>query len=112
MNKLVSIFSREIIPAGYNEAAISEQYSKVAEVWAKVETRDNSGAVMFAGIEVGQGATHNFTIRYRSGVTSENIIGFDGQYYEILDVTDWEARHEYLLLKCHLKGDKTLEAIQ
>lgn len=112
MNKLISLFRREIVPAGYNEAAISEQYTKIGEVWAKLETRDNSGAVMFAGVEVGQGATHTFTIRFRPGVTSETMIGWGGMYYEIIDVTDWEERHEYLLLKCHVKGDKTLEAVK
>jgi len=109
MNQRVSLFCRSIKGAAYNKASLSESYSKIADVWSKVESI-GSGFQEFAGIDISQAATHIFVIRFRDDVTTETVIQFDGSNYEILNKDDPESRHEYLILTSRLKGKKELEA--
>ena len=100
-----------------NPAKFSEAYKTVAAVWAKVKT-NVSGRQIFDGVDAETGggillsSTHVFTIRYRGGVTSENVIDYKGENYEIKRIVNPEERNMYLELHCKLLGDRELEANQ
>lgn len=98
-------------------AKLKEGYKTIAAVWCKVKT-NISGKQVFDGVNETTGggvilsSTHVFTIRYREGITSENVVDYKGEYYEIVRVVNPEERNMYLELNCKLLGDKTLEANQ
>jgi hypothetical protein len=71
-------------------------------IYGSIESKAN--VVIFDGADVGQVATHIIMIRYRKEVTSEFKLRVGSQMYDILDVEDFENRHEELKLKCRLLG--------
>lgn len=98
-------------------AKFGETYKTIAAVWAKVKT-NISGKRIFDGVNDEQGggiilsSTHIFTIRYRDGITSENVVDYKGDNYKINRVVNPEERNMYLELYCKLLGDRELEANQ
>lgn len=108
----ITIHTRSIIPPGYNSAKFTEAYDAGTPVWAEISSIDtvNSGQNVFDGVQLNDGATDLIVIRYRSGITTQNRISFEGNYYEILATKDIERRHEYWELRCKLLGDNTLGA--
>lgn len=95
-------------------AAFTEDYTVIAQPWAKVDTGSGvaRGFATFDGVEEGQTATHRFTIRYRDDVTTETRIRYKSDLYEILLVDDTETREEYLIMFSRLVGADDLEANQ
>ena len=105
------------VPTFDNPAKFDEDYKTIASVWAKVKT-NVSGKQMFDGVNAASGggiilsSTHVFTIRYRDDITSENVVDYKGENYEINRVVNPEERNMYLELYCKLLGDRGLEANQ
>jgi len=84
----------------YNETNIVEQ-----SWWASIETV--SGTTVFDGNNIEQVVTHNFYIRYLPGLTFESWVLFEGKRYRIIDVVDYNERHEFYVLRCSLRGAET-----
>ena len=100
-----------------NPAKFEETYKTIASTWAKLTT-NVSGKKFFDGVNTDTGggiilsSTHVFTIRYRDGITSENVVDYKGENYKINRVVNPEERNMYLELHCKLLGDRELEANQ
>jgi len=114
MREKIGLNERSIRPPAYGSADITEAYTLIANVWAKVDTLDyqSSGRREFDGVDVGESATHAFTIRYRDGVTAETVIDYGGELYKILRVTDLDERHQFLKLDAKVLGDNDKAANQ
>lgn len=108
----IKIHVRAITAPVFDSADFRETYDVGIDTWAKVESIDSAGRDDFDDVSMVAGATHRFDIRYRPNVTSENIIGYQDEYYEVLRVDDPENRHISLILHARVKGDDTVEANQ
>lgn len=109
MRDWITLYTRSITAPGYDSAALSEEYTSLCSLWSKHETLELDTA-KFDDVQILSQPTDRFVIRFIPGLTSENILEWDGDYFKILSINDYEGRKEYLQLKCRLKGDNTLEA--
>ena len=109
MRDWITLYTRSITAPGYDSAALSEDYTVLVSMWSKHETLELDTA-KFDDVQILSQPTDRFVIRFIPGLTSENILEWDGYYFKILSINDYEGRKEYLQLKCRSKGDKTLEA--
>lgn len=109
LNVKIELFNRAIRPSSYRQYDASERYTSVNKVWAKIETL-NMGRSQFNEVNVKDQPTHSMTIRYRSDVNTEMRVEYGQKYFEIVEIVDPEERHEYLILKCKLKGSISKEA--
>lgn len=105
----ITIHVRTITAPSYNNVGFTETYDTGVKRWASIETIEKKIST-FNGVNIPDSATHTFIIRYDSTITAENIISFDDDYYEILDIGNPDKRKQYLELYSKLKGDDTLEA--
>jgi len=103
---------RSLLPGGVGSAGFTETEIDLGVVWAKVDTpdTDNSGELVFAGVNLNPNTTTIFCIRYWSTVTTEDIVNWKNENYEILQLFDLDKREQFLILACRLKGDDTKEA--
>lgn len=111
----IKLHVRSIAPPGIDSASFSENYDTGTDLWSSVVTLDLQGAGLniFDNVNTNdERPTHKFTIRYNPDITSQNVIGWRGQYYKILSVRNPEERNEYLELFSVLKGDDDFEANQ
>jgi len=83
----------------------SETFTENAIVWAKMDTV--RGKTAFDESEIERDITHEFTIRFLTGVDAETWILFESQRLDIVDVEDLEERHEWLVLRCAKRGPTT-----
>ena len=114
----ILIRKRDISTPGFdNPAKLGENYKTIASLWAKVTT-NVSGKQMFDGVNADGGggillsSTHVFNTRYMEGITSENVVDFKGENYEIKRIVNPEERNLELDLHCKLLGDREKEANQ
>lgn len=108
----IKIHVRALAAPVFDSVDFREAYDAGIDTWAKVETVDASGRNDFDQVSLAAGATHRFNIRYRPNVTSENIVGYKNEYYQILTIDNPENRNLSLILHCIVKGDDTVEANQ
>ncbi len=118
MRERILIKERAVSPSDFdNPSAFGEAYKTLLQPWCIVKT-NISGRSEFDGVNKSTGggvilsSTHIFTIRYCKGITSQNIVEYQGNNYEINRIVDPEERHMYLELNCKILGDKTIEANQ
>ena len=114
MRELITIHIRNIDAPSFDSASFSEVYDTGIEHWSFIFTPNLSGAGQrfFGDVNTGERATDVMVIRFADGITKENVVQWDGEYYKILQVLDPERRHEYLELDCKILGDKAVEANQ
>jgi len=79
----------------------TEEWAKVAEVWAAVEPLQGDEKLAAAYIQAE--TTHKVTIRYLAGITPANRLLFDGRTLEIESVRNLEERNRELVLMCKEK---------
>ena len=72
--------------------------------WANVETV--KGKEIFGGTNMDERISHIFRIRYRSGITSEHWIKFNGDNYDIIEIENPEEENNFLYIKCNVRGDE------
>jgi SPP1 family predicted phage head-tail adaptor len=73
-------------------------------VWGSIDTK--AGQAVFDGAETTETYTDIITIRYSHTrkITKEFNLRVYSEVYDIIDVEDYENRHEFLKLKCRLIG--------
>lgn len=99
---------RDITEPTFGDVDFGEDFSSL-QAWAKVET--TAGKTFFDGVNVDVAVSHRVTIRYDRRVTAEWFVVLDDdQRLKIIDVEDFENRHEYLVLLCTERGSTTIEA--
>ena len=115
MGSLIQIVPRNIQPPVAGDGAHSQLFGTPVEVWASVSTPESDD--IFDAANLAPGPTHEFHIKFRSGLTAESWVKHkndSGQFenYRILNVMDFEERHEFHVLSCVKKGDEGLEVNQ
>ena len=109
MRERITIHTRSITAPGFDDVSITETYDDGEKYWASVETLDKKKQV-FSGVNIPDSATHSFTIRFDSSITSENRVRWEGDFYQILKTSDPDKRQQYLELFSKLLGDVQEEA--
>lgn len=106
MNKRIEIKRRSITPVNVDSSDFLEQFNGVITIWASCETVSN--VTEFDGTNTERSVTHKWIIRYVDGVTSESWIKFQGKYYDVINIMDYEERHRFLVLTTAIRGDASL----
>ena len=115
MRHRITIHARAITAPDYDSVDFSEAYDAGTEEWAFVATPmlQSSGLLaVFDGVNVVNGTTHIFVVRFDSAYTFQNVIRWEGDAYEILKTVDPDKRQQYIQFQTKLMGDETLEANQ
>ena len=105
----IIIHDRDITPPLFNTAEQTQAYTNSLTVWASVNTV--RGKEIFSGTQLVGVKTHNILIRFLDTreITQENVVEFKGNYFDVLEVQNFEGRDEWLELSCGILGDKTQE---
>lgn len=118
MRGRISLRQRDVaVPDFDNPAKFEEAYKTIAIVWCKVKTNP-IGRDEFTDVNISTGggvfssSTHVFTMRYREGITTQNVVSYKDENYKINRIVNLEERDMYLELHCKVLGDETLEANQ
>lgn len=86
-------------------AQVLNTYTDIAEVWANVKQLTGIAVTKFKNI--GSNITHQITIKYRSDVTSEQWILYDGNRYRIRNIQDaGDEKKRFLSLLTELDTKK------
>ncbi len=104
LDTVIVLQSRAITPPTTN-VDFAESFTGLATVWARMGT--GRGKTSFDDSEIEVDITHEFTIRFLAGVTSETWVLFENRRFDIIDVEDLEERHEWMILRCALRGINT-----
>ena len=102
MDKKITILTRSLI-SNSTSVDFSIVYTTVASVWALVMV--TGGRIQFDTTQlIDSKDTHSFYIRYREGVTQENVIGFKGEYYNITNVRNLDEDNKFLRIEAVVRG--------
>ncbi len=107
MRDRISLYQRNIQAPVFGTANITQKYTLLKTVWSSIETI--KGPTTFNDVDTIKQISIEFKIRYRSDVTTETRVLFDGDYYEILEPPNQDKRNRFMFLRCALLGDKNLE---
>lgn len=101
----VAIQTKVLTATNGSSVDFTETLTTLATVWAKIDV--DKGYAFFDSMTRDQQertATHTFTVRYRTDVSVENYILYDSKYYEILNVQEFDAENQFLVIKCKVIG--------
>jgi SPP1 family predicted phage head-tail adaptor len=101
LDTLITLQDRTITPPT-TTVDFSETFTENAIVWAMINTV--RGKTTFDSANVERDITHEFTVRFLTGVDSETWILHEDERYDILDAEDLEERHEWIVLRCAKLG--------
>lgn len=79
MDRRITIKGKSIAENSFGECI--ETWTDLATVWAEV--REIRGGERYAAMQTQASVDRIFRIRYRAGITPENIIYYDGKDYDI-----------------------------
>jgi SPP1 family predicted phage head-tail adaptor len=109
LNKRISLQVRNLTPPVGDEVDFDEEFTVLEDIWAMVETV--AGKVFFDDSNTDKSITHNFYIRYISGisVTAENWIRYDDRYFDIVNVENLDEGNRFLLMRTTERGSVNKE---
>ncbi len=82
---------------------LGRKITAVVEPWfCKVTTP--TGVYAFDSSNIEQIITHDFQGRFVDSVDRDMVIEWNSEYYRIISVEDFEERHEFLRLRCTVRG--------
>ena len=102
MDEQIILQDRAITPPLSGVDATEQFTDTNPDIWAKIETV--SGETFFDDTGEAREVTHRFTIEFIDGITAETWISFNSDRFDILDVEDYEERHEYMRLRASNRG--------
>lgn len=106
MNRQIILHTRTI--TGLSDGVdFDETLSAPTVVWAALQTI--KGEDIFDGTNVVGTATHNFFIRAIRTLTAETWLEYNGEYYDVLDIQNYEERNQFMVLRCSVRGDTSKE---
>lgn len=111
LNKLIDIYERNIqspLNPLFNQPDYDEQFTLLQQAWSMVVPKN--GKIIFNQVSIDDTATHNFYIRFIAGITQENWIFYEGNRYDILNVTNVDENNRYLNLEAVIRGSENLNA--
>lgn len=104
LRERITLQDRDIQPPG--DINFTEQFSGLLVVSAAVKTL--SGVTVFDSTNIERIATHDFIVRFQTGITQEKWILWKNERYDILVVEDFDGRNEWLRLRSTVRGTDTL----
>lgn len=106
MRLRITLHTRSIV--GLSDGVdFDETLSDATEVWAALQTI--KGEDIFDGTNVVGTVTHNFFIRAIDALTAETWLEYNSEYYDVLDIQNYEERGLFMVLRCSVRGDTTKE---
>lgn len=102
MDKLITIYSRNILPPDGESVDYQEAFSSPVTIWAMVETIN--GQTIFDDSNIERVVSHRFTTRFIPELTFEKWLDFGNNRYDILGVENQNERNQFMILKCNLRG--------
>lgn len=106
LDREILICSRAIQPPALDGVDFSEDFTTSSMAFAMVDTPN--GVTIFDQSNIERVVTHDFHIRFIAGLTAESWIKFNGDLYDILQVTNLEERSLFMKLRCNKRGDQTV----
>ncbi len=100
LNKRVQLRQRIDQPA--DDYGVESVYQNEKTVWAKV--RQVGATTYHESVQADDAITHNFTIRFRKGITSDYEVVYSGNVFRIKRLRDLNSAGRYLLLECEELG--------
>jgi SPP1 family predicted phage head-tail adaptor len=85
-------------------------YTTLFSPWAGII--DIKGFTTQDGVQINDGASKKFIVRYNSAITSELYLELNDNLYEILLVNNVEENNEWMELRTKLLGDKDLKGAE
>jgi len=98
----ITLQNRAITVPSFGVPDFDEIFSDIDTHWAKMDTV--RGKTFFDGVNTETNITHEFTIRYIDGITTETWVLFESRRFDVLDFEDLEERHEWIILSCVERG--------
>lgn len=80
------------------------------KLWAYY--RQLSGSEFFASATVNETEEVLFVVNYRTGITTDMLIEYKGQYYEITRIDDFEGYKDDLSVYCKLAQNQNIEVVE
>lgn len=111
MRERITLHSPVMTAPSYGSVSITKTYDLGEDRWASVETIDKKRS-LFGGVNIPENATHSFIIRYEDWISSETVVKWDGNLYNILKTNDYDGRKLYLELFSRLLGEEILTVNQ
>ena len=71
--------------------------------------RQLSGSEFFASATVNETEEVLFVVNYRTGITTDMLVEYKGQYYEITRIDDFEGYKDDLSVYCKLAQNQNIE---
>lgn len=106
MDKQINILTQALTPSSTSSVDFTEGYVTLATVWALVKTTGSRNQFDSTQL-LDERATHDFYIRYRTGITQENVIELNDEYYDILGVWNLQEDSKFIQIRARVRGDKT-----
>jgi len=101
----ITIETRVQEPPAGNSPDHSIDITTFMTVKAKIETKQ--GVEAFDGTNLNTLMTHEFTIRYITGVTIVNNVNYNNKYFKIERIINLNEENKYLIIQCTERGDNT-----
>ena len=74
--------------------------------------RQLSGSEFFASATVNETEEVLFVVNYRTGITTDMLVEYKGQYYEITRIDDFEGYKDDLSVYCKLAQNQNIEVVE
>lgn len=109
---VITLHNREIETPAFNTVDFDETFTPInlAQPTRLSMINTVTGKTYFDGVNTEYAVTHEIYIVYDPQVTSATWLEFEGRRIDILNVEDFEERHEFMLLTCNERGRATQEA--
>ena len=111
LDKLIEIYQRDLTPPTNSltvDPDYTETFTLLYTIWSMIETP--KGKVIFDDVGEDIIITHYFYIRHVDNITAQNWIVYNGNRYDIKNVTDLEENRLYLRLECAIRGSVDKDA--
>lgn len=112
LNKKIAIQRRVLEPPLPGDVQPILTFIDIANPWAAIETP--TGASKFLGVNINDGTTHIFIVRYRALISAlevgNNFVLFNDRRFRILNVTNMNEDNIFLAIECTERGEDDKDA--
>jgi len=111
-NRWITLQTRSIQPPCSGEVDYTEKFTKKIRVKALVKTTEGvrGGETIFDDTGTERVVTHEFDIRFITGVTFENWVLMDGIKYNILGTQNVDEANNSIIIKATKRGTESAAA--
>lgn len=102
LNDEIQVLDRAMVAPTFDTPDFDISFSEIEGIFASVNTV--AGRTMFDGTNTEVDVTHEFGVYFDTRFTAEDFVLFDGRYFRILKVEDYEERKEWNWLVCSERG--------